>query len=143
MPCSGRCWAGSSAVGSDETSLRLLAESLANRLAPALPAGLRLFVDDRGILTISDERTRRIVTIGVSSVPGWDLDSVLVRVADALNDIATEVGEATTDHYEEYAEIEGGEIRLWFGLVPPGSPEGQWRNVLRELAPIPLSRLSG
>jgi hypothetical protein len=104
MRCSGRCWAGSSGVGSGEKSLRLLAESLADRLAPELPAGLRLSVDDRGVLTISGESTRR--------------DGV-------------------------HAETEGGEIRLWFGLVPPGSPEGQWRNVLPELAPTPLSRLSG
>jgi hypothetical protein len=59
-----------------------------------------------------------------------------------LNDIATEVGEATTDHYEEYAEIDGGEIRIWFGLVPPGSPEGAWRDVVPELEPIPLAAIT-
>lgn len=128
-------------MGSDETSLRLLAGLLADRVAPALPAGLRLFIDDRGDLAISSQRLG-IVTVGFSSVPGWDPGSVLVRVMDALNDIATEVGEATTDHYEEDAEIASDAIRIWFGLVPPGSPQGSWRDVVPELAPIPLAAIT-
>ena len=65
-----------------------------------------------------------------------------MRVVDALNDIATEVGEWTTDHYEEDAEIQDGQIRLWFGRVPRGSPEGSWRDVVPELAPIPLAAIT-
>ena len=125
----------------NETSLLRLAWLLADRIAPAMPAGLVLTVDRLGTLAISDERTERVVTVGWSSVPGWDADAILVRVADALNDIATEVGEATTDQYEEDAEITSDAIRIWFGPVPAGSYDGPWRDVLPELAPIPLSSL--
>ncbi|HEY2787957.1 MAG TPA: hypothetical protein VGI72_00810 [Gaiellales bacterium] len=95
-----------------------------------------------GVIAIIDTTTQWEITVGFSSVGGWSPDDVLVRVVDALNDIATEVGEATTDHYEEYAEIDGGEIRIWFGLVPPGSPEGVWRDVVPELEPIPLAAIT-
>jgi hypothetical protein len=120
-----------------------LAALVVDRVAPALPTHVTLTVADPGVLAISDPTTRWEITVELSHVGGWSPDDVLVRVVGALNDIATEVGEATTDRYEEYAEIDGAEIRIWFGLVPPGSPEGEWRDIVPELEPIPLSALRG
>jgi hypothetical protein len=82
------------------------------------------------------------VTVQFSRVGGWSADDVLVRVVDALNDIGSEVSQATTDHYESDAEITFDAIRIWFGLVPPGSPEGAWRDVVPELQPIPLAAIT-
>ena len=95
-----------------------------------------------GVIGISDSATRWAITVGFSSVGGWSPDGILVRVVDPLNDIATEVGEWTTDRYEEDAEIRDGQIRLWFGRVPRGSPEGACCDVVPELAPIPLAAIT-
>jgi hypothetical protein len=141
MPCSGRCWVGSSGVGSDG-HLGRLAALVVDRVAAALPKHLRLRVAEPGVIAISDSATQWEITVGFSRIEGWGADAVLVRAGDALNDIASEVSEATHDNYEWDAEIEGGEIRLWFGHVPPGSPDGPWREVVPELEPIPLAAIT-
>lgn len=64
-------------------------------------------------------------------------------ISDALRNLADEFCEETHDYYESDVAIEDGAIRIWFGLVPPGSPEGPWREVVPELAPISLSSLRG
>jgi hypothetical protein len=63
------------------------------------------------------------------------------RLNETLTDIADDASEETHDYYESDAEITSDEIRVWFGVVPPGTPEGSWRDVLPELQPIPLSSL--
>jgi hypothetical protein len=125
----------------DRPLLRL-AQLLVERVAPAMPTPLALTVDRSGALSITDERTDHVVTVAFSSLAGWDADAVLVRLTDALNDIATEVGEATTERYEQDIDLDGGEIRLWFGPVPGGSKDGAWREVLAELAPIPVDAIT-
>jgi hypothetical protein len=141
MPCSGRCWAGSSGVG-DGGHLGRLAALVVDRIGPALPRHVTLRVAELGVIAISDSTTWSEVTVQFSRVGGWSADDVLVRVVDALNDIGSEVIQATTDHYESDAEITFDAIRIWFGLVPAGSPEGAWRDVVPELQPIPLAAIT-
>jgi len=58
----------------------------------------------------------------------------------SLTQIADEASEVTTDRYECDVAFEGGRIRLWFGLCPQTPPDvADWREVLPELPPIPLS----
>lgn len=161
MPCSGRCWAGSSGVGSDISYLRL-AELLIERLRLVLPAcmhiriataaevaemnarnarfapGFPAYHHDRGVVIVSFDGDSRRSVIHVGPF-GADLELDSWVVSDALSGIADEACEETHDYYESDAEIESDAIRVWFGLVPPGSPEGPWREVVPELTPIPLS----
>jgi hypothetical protein len=149
-------------VDSGGISYLRLAELVVERLLPALPVGMQLSVAtaaeveairgldpafhyEMGVLVVSFETgpSRRVVQLGpYYSAPPAAFDDV-ERVAIALRDIADEACEETHDYYQSDAEIENGTIRIWFGIVPHGSPEGPWRDVVPELQPMPLNSLSG
>ena len=116
MRCSGRCWAGSSGVGSGDVSyLRL-----AFRGQP-------------------ERRLQQIGPFGAGPAAEFDISAVM----DPLNDLSDEACEETHDHCEWNMDLEQCAIRIWFGVVPPGSPACAWRDVLPELASIHLSSLGG
>jgi hypothetical protein len=149
-------------VGRGEVSFLRLAELLLERLRAVLPArmsmriataaevtemnasnarfapGFPAYHHARGVVIVSfdGDPGRRVIHVGPF---GAELELHSWMVSDALSGIADEASEETHDYYESDAEIEDGAIRIWFGLVPPGSPEGPWREVVPELAPIPLS----
>ena len=161
MRCSGRCWAGSCGVADDVDYLRL-AEVLIERLRPAVPArmvmriatvaevaemnarnarlahGFPAYHHARGVVILSFEGDPGLRVIHVGPF-GTEAEFDVCAVSDALRDLSDEISEETHDNHESEVAIEDGAIRIWFGLVPPGSPEGSWRDVVPELEPILLT----
>jgi hypothetical protein len=62
-------------------------------------------------------------------------------VAAALSGIADEASEASTEHYDGDAEVDGDRLRIWFGLVEPGIAGADWRGRLPELPAIALAEI--
>jgi hypothetical protein len=112
-----------------DVSFERLAAVLSERLGSVLPMGMTV------VITTSDvaERMAQSPEVGVDGC-----------IAQLLTGIADEACDHTTDRYEADAEIDGDRLRLWFGLVPPGSGDApRWRDVLPELAPIPMVEIIG
>ncbi len=151
-------------MGDDVSYLRL-AELLVERLRPVLPARMRLRIaseaevdemnarnvrmapgfpgyrHDRGVVVVAFEGDPglRVIHVGpFEAEPEFDH----WVVTQALSDVADEASEETHDRYESEAAIAEGAVRIWFGLVPPRSPDGPWRDVVPELEPIPLAAIT-
>jgi hypothetical protein len=120
-----------------EIDYERLAELLADRLAPALPGAVS--IAPRGdTLVTSGFLIHLRPTEGV-----WDRWEPLIdTIANALEQIEDDASEATAERYESDLAVEQDQLRIWFGLVPPGTTDGAWRDVLPELAPIPLARFT-
>jgi hypothetical protein len=143
-----------------------LAELLTERLRPVLPIGMAVdvatpeYVDHLGARHLGGPRLRHemgVVVVSSADGPGrrmiqlgpfppeqpGELDIELIAIA--LSDIADEASETTTNRYEADAAVEGGDIRVWFGLVPPGPTSAPWRAFVPELpsVPIPMAGAEG
>jgi hypothetical protein len=152
-------------VTSGAVSYLGLAAALVERIQPVLPEAIRLRVagpaevealndrwarapfkqpahrHDMGLVVLSFVRRAetRWIQVGPFGESGPGVLDIW-EVRQALSDLADEASEETTDRYEADAEVEGPAMRVWFGLVPPGSPQGgPWRDVVPELAPILLA----
>jgi hypothetical protein len=141
-----------------------LARCLVKRLAPALPAGATIRMGDEsdmadvrrmrqhspsspeydledGLLVVhtSPPPARRVIALTYSKQREFDEDDLSVSVAVAINAVADEASEESTDRFESEAVIDCDDLRIWFGRVPPGSPDGRpWREIVPELPPIRL-----
>jgi hypothetical protein len=113
-------------------------------IPPRFPSPPEYGLDD-GVLVIEVQPppARRIVPITYSGQrPVSDRD-VADAVNEALQAVADEASEASTDRYESDTAVNHGKLRLWFGVVPPNAPEGRpWRQVIAELPPIALSQIA-
>jgi hypothetical protein len=97
-----------------------------------------------GVLCVSvpPSPSRRIVPLTVEHERLFTDDALSDAVIQALNAVADEASETSTDHHECDAAVEDGELRIWFGVVPPKTPSGPWRAVVAELTPIPLDEIT-
>ena len=139
-------------MGRDVSYLRL-AEVLIERLRPVLPVRMVMRIatvaevaemnyrHDGGVVIVSFEGDRGWTVIHVGSL-GTSDEFDADQLNERLSSIADEASHETHDYYESDAEITSDAIRIWFGRVPPGSPEGSWRDVVPELAPIPLTAIT-
>jgi hypothetical protein len=111
-----------------------LAELLADRLAPALPGAVS--IAPRGDTLVTSGFLIHLRPMGDA---GDRWESLMEAIATALEQIEDDASEATGDRYESDLAVEQDQLRIWFGRVPSGTAEGAWRDVLPELAPIPLT----
>ena len=100
-----------------------------------------------GVLCISlpPSPSRRIIALTLEHQRIFTDVELRDAVVEALDDVADEASEASADHHECDAAVEGDRLRIWFGTVPPGTPQihPPWREVVVELAPIPLDQIAG
>jgi hypothetical protein len=152
--------------------LARLAELLVTRLIPALPDGVtaRLGTEEDverfsalrsrwppgfpppivygladGVLVIHvpPPPAHRVIALTYNHQRTFADEALADAVNEALEGVADEASEASTDHYESDAAVEGDRLRIWFGVVPAKTPPSRWRDVVFELAPIPLDQISG
>ena len=127
-----------------EIDYERLAELLADRLAPALPSSVSLVSVGDTLVASSFPPTLTLMRLDyreLGHVPDrWE--SLMDAIANALDQIEDEASEATADRYESDFAVEEEQLRIWFGLVPPGTMETAWRHVLPELVSIPLEEFT-
>jgi hypothetical protein len=120
-----------------EIDFERLATLLADRIAPAIPDAVSI-VPRGNTLVTSGFRIHLQPMGGVGD--RWE--SLMDAIGNALEQIEDEASEATADRYESDFAVEAEQLRIWFGLVPPGTKDTAWRDVLPELAPIPLAQFT-
>jgi len=127
-----------------EIDYQRLACLLADRLAPALPGPVSLVPVGATLVASSRPPALILMRLDYGAV-GHDPDrwkSLLEALGNALEQIEDEAGEATADRYESDFAVEEEQLRIWFGVVPPGTIDTAWREVVPELRPIPLAEFT-
>jgi hypothetical protein len=148
----------------------VLAELLVARLTPTLPDGVSVRQGTQGdaedlrpshavwrvpgfptppqydlgdgviIVHVRPPPARRLIPINLSHHRTLSDEALAMMVDEALQAVADEASEASAEHYESDAAVDAGQLRLWFGLVPPETAQGrQWREVIAELPAIPIT----
>jgi hypothetical protein len=131
--------------------LARLAELLVSRLIPALPDGVtaRLGTEEDvegfsalrshwppgfpppieygladGVLVIHvpPPPARRVIALTYNHQRAFADEALADAVNEVLQGVADEASEASADHYESEATVEGDRLRIWFGVVPAKIP---------------------
>jgi hypothetical protein len=95
-----------------------------------------------GLLT---ERLRPVLPVGMAVDVGTPeyVDHIAARrfggprLRHAMGVVVVSSADGPGDRYEADAAVDGADIRVWFGLVPPMATL-PWRAVLPELPSIPI-----
>ncbi len=114
-----------------------LAEVLADRLSPRLPAGLEMRAEGDAVLVYAGGARSMVIPVR----PFADGAEAAEAVLDVLLAARDEAEGHARRRYEIDAALESGELRMWFGRLDPADAEPPWRGVLDELPAVPVASL--
>ena len=114
-----------------------LAEVLADRLSPRLPAGLEMRAEGDAVLVYAGGARSMVIPVR----PFGDAAEAAEAVLDVLLAARDEAEGHARRRYEADAALEEGELRMWFGRLDPLDAEPPWRGVVDELPAVPVAPL--
>ena len=114
-----------------------LAEVLADRLSPRLPAGLEMRAEGDAVLVYVGGARSMVIPVR----PFGDAAEAAEAVIDVLLAARDEAEGHARRRYEADAALEEGELRMWFGRLDPLDAEPPWRGVVDELPAVPVAPL--
>lgn len=114
-----------------------LAGAIADRLSPALPAGLEPRAERDAVVLYAGGARNMVIPVR----PFGDSGEAVEAVVDVLLAARDEAEGHTQARYETAVVVDGDVVRLWFGRLDPVTSEPPWRAVLPELPSLPLTPL--
>jgi hypothetical protein len=114
-----------------------LAEALADRLSPRLPAGLEMRAEGDAVLVYAGGARSMVIPVRPFSDDAEAVEAAL----DVLLAARDEAEGHARRRYETDASLESGDLRLWFGPLGPADAEPPWRGVVDELPAVSLAHL--
>lgn len=114
-----------------------LAEVLADRLSPRLPAGLEMRAEGDAVLVYAGGARSMVIPVR----PFGDGAEAAEAVLDVLLAARDEAEGHARRRYETDVALEEGELRMWFGRLDPLDAEPPWRGVVDELPAVPVAPL--